>query len=39
MAVCNPIYVVSVIDRLIQDINNRHDYLLQTGDMREASII
>ena len=39
MAVCNPIYVVFVIDRLIQDINNRHDYLLQTGDMREASII
>ena len=39
MAVCNPIYVVFVIDILIQDMNNRHNYLLQTGDMREASII
>ncbi|MBP2279823.1 hypothetical protein RCH20_001713 [Psychrobacter sp. PL15] len=36
MAVCQPNLCCVY---LIHTINNRHDYLLQTGDMRKASIV
>ncbi len=37
MAVCTTPFTLYLL--LIQDIHNRYDSLLQTGDMRQASII